>query len=360
MTFAVAAAGTGGHVYPALAVAEALVDRGIEPEAVLFVGGSRLESTAVPAAGFPFVGVELRGLRRSVSLSNLGIPRVLWRAVKRMTEEFRRRGVRVVLGMGGYVTPPAVLAGRRVGARVVLAEQNAEAGLANRTMAPLATRIFGAFPVTRGLERAEWVGNPVRRALARFDRGTLRAEAAARYGLDPDRVTVGVFGGSLGAGVLNRAVARMVDRWSGPPIQLVHLVGEAHLDSMKGSEQPWWKVLGYEDRMDLFYAASDLVVSRAGGSVAELLVTRTPAVLVPGRFGSGAHQRANAEALAREGAALMVTEDELDRLGEAVAALASDPDRRERMAEAAGQLARPDAAEVIAKALEELHGPRPA
>ncbi len=358
MTYAIAAAGTGGHVFPALAVGEALVDRGIAREAVLFVGGSRLEATAVPAAGFPFVGVELAGLQRRLTAANLRVPGVVLRAVRALREELTRREVRVLLGMGSYVTVPAGWAARRAGASLVLSEQNAEAGLANRVMARFATRVFGAFPETRHL-RAEWVGNPLRAPLARFDRTRLAEEAARRYGLSLHVPTLGVFGGSLGAGVLNEAVAELARTWEGGPLQIVHLAGRAHATGLRpedAARDVRWRVVEFEERMELFYAAADLVVARAGGAVAELTATRTPALLVPGSFGSGRHQRVNAGVLEEAGAAVVLDEGRLGSLADVVARLLSDRDRLAEMAKAAGKLARPDAAERIAEALEGLHG----
>lgn len=359
MSYAIAAAGTGGHVYPGLAVGEALVEAGVPAELVLYVGGRRLEAEVYPRAGFPFLAVELAGLQRRLTTANLRLPRVVWRAVDKVAAELRRRRVRVLLGMGGYVTVPAVLAARRAGAVVVLAEQNAHAGLANRVMAPFARRVFTSFPSTKGLPRGEWVGNPVRASLARFDRQALRPAAQQRYRLDPELPTLGVFGGSLGAGALNRAVAEMLASWSGPPMQVVHLAGAAHADDLAAaaaaSPVPW-VVLGFEEAMEYFFAVCDLVLARAGGAVAELTATATPAVLVPGGFGSAGHQAANAAALQRVGAAEVVPEDQLGRLAEVVAELLADPSRRAQMAAAAAALARPQAGAIIAGAMRELHG----
>jgi undecaprenyldiphospho-muramoylpentapeptide beta-N-acetylglucosaminyltransferase len=355
MTFAVAAAGTGGHVYPGLAVGEALVADGVERTEVLYVGGDRIEKEVFREHGFPFLSVPVRGLHRGLRLSNLSLPAVVWRAARRIEEEMREFGVRVFLGMGNYVTVPAGWAARRCGAAVMVAEQNAEAGLANRLIGRRAKRCFGSFPTTAGLPRAEWTGNPIRASLANFDRLALRGPALARYGLDGNRVVVGVFGGSLGAGALNRAVKEMLAGWAGPPAWFLHLagrsVGEAPPTAGEGHV-----VVDYEEHMEFFFAASDLVVARAGGSVAELTATRTPAVLVPGSFGSGRHQQANASVLEAAGAAVVVEEAELDRLRTVVEAMAADPTRRTTMAEAAGALARPQAALDIAKALVAAHG----
>lgn len=361
MSFAVAAAGTGGHVFPGLAVGEALVAAGVPPGDVLFVGGDRLEARVYPEAGFPFLGLPLRGLRRGLRPADLAanarLPGTVVSATRRIREELAARRVRVVLGLGGYVTVPAALAGRLARARIAVAEQNASAGLANRVAGRWADRRFGAFPRTEGLD-CEWVGNPVRAELAAFDRTALRGAALSRYGLDPDVPVLGVAGGSLGAGAINAAVARLASRPGGRPLQIVHLAGAGHaasLDEEAGRSPLRWVVVGFEDRMDLFYAASDLVVSRAGGAVAELLVTGTPAVLVPGSFGSGGHQEANAAALAAAGAAVVLPEAELGRLGDVVDGLLADPGRRAELAAAARVLARPRAAADIAAALLELH-----
>jgi UDP-N-acetylglucosamine--N-acetylmuramyl-(pentapeptide) pyrophosphoryl-undecaprenol N-acetylglucosamine transferase len=359
VTFAIAAAGTGGHVFPGLAVGEALVAGGVSRSDVMYLGGDRLEATVYPEAGFGLHQVELRGLQRSLSPKNLTLPGVVWRAVSSMSAEMRARGVGAVLGLGGYVTIPAALAARRLGVPFAVSEQNAEAGLANAVAGRFADRCFGAFPETRRLPRAEWVGNPIRASLAGFDRRSLEATARGRYGLDPDVPVLGVFGGSLGAGVLNRAVAGMVTAWDGRDVQILHLAGTEHapdLERVAAGASIRWVVVAFETRMELFYAACDLVLARAGGAVAELAATATPSILVPGAFGSGRHQQANAAAFARRGAAHVITEDRLADLGDSVRRLLGDAGGRAEMGKAAGAMARPHAAEVIAAALEEMHG----
>lgn len=359
MSYAIAAAGTGGHVFPGLSVGEALVSRGVPRDQIVYLGGSRLESRVYPAEGYPFVGVELRGLKRSLSASNLGIPFVVARAVSRMADELAARQVRVVLGMGGYVTIPAGLAARRRKCRLVVSEQNAEAGLANAVVARFADVSFGAFPATQRMPAARWVGNPMRRSLSAFDRARLRPAAYDRYGLDPEVPVLGVFGGSLGAGVINAAVSRLAHGWGGPPLQILHLAGAEHAESVSAlavDATVRWVVVGFEDAMEHFYAAADLVVARAGGAVAELAVTRTPSILVPGGFGSGRHQQENARAFEDAGGAVVLNEDRLDELAEVVGAIVGDPTRRASMAAALGAIAKPDAADDIAAELERLHG----
>lgn len=352
MTFVIAAAGTGGHVFPGLAVGEALVDLGIDPEHILFVGGDRIEAKVYPEAGFPFLGLELRGLERSFTARNLGLPRVVWRARDAVRSVIREREAKVVLGMGGYVTIPAALAARAERSSLMVAEQNAGAGLANRVAARWAGRVFVSFPDTDGLERGEWVGNPVRRRLSRFDRASLRPEALGRYGLRPDLPTLGVFGGSLGAGVLNGAADALASSWHGPAIQMVHITGEANIGSGESSgERVMRHQVGFEDRMDLFYSVCDLLVARAGGGVAEVTATATPAILVPGQFGSSGHQAANAAFLEAHGAAVVLAQEDLGGLGALVEKTIVDQGRLRSMADAARAMAKPEAAMSIASAM---------
>jgi UDP-N-acetylglucosamine--N-acetylmuramyl-(pentapeptide) pyrophosphoryl-undecaprenol N-acetylglucosamine transferase len=358
MSYAIAAAGTGGHVFPALAVAEALVAAGTARSDITFIGGNRLEASVYPAEGFPFVQLDLQGLRRSLSPRNLALPAVVVRAKRQAQKEMTNRRVKVLLGMGSYVTVPTGWAARRSRIPLLLHEQNAEAGLANRVMSRLATKTFVSFADTTGLRRQTLVGNPVREQLASFIRPELRHEAMNRYGLEPGPVVVGVFGGSLGAGAINVAVADLANQWSGPPIQLLHLAGRSHENDMRAlSERAVvpWTVLGFEEEMQIFYAACDLVIARAGGAVAEIAVTGTPAVLVPGSFGGG-HQIANAARFETAGAAVVIDEDRLPALDQVLLPLVGDPRLRLRMAENLKQLAHPDAAVALATELQQAHG----
>lgn len=356
MTYLIAAAGTGGHVFPGLSVGEALIDLGVSRSDVIYVGGDRLESEVYPREGFEFLQVELAGLQRSLNPRNARIPLVVLRARNRIAEMIEERGVGVVLGLGGYVTVPAALAARRQRVPFFNAEQNAEAGLANRVTARWAEETFVSFPGTGGLPRGTWVGNPVRQPFWSFDRSRLRPAALVRYGLDPELPVVGVFGGSLGALSINEAVERMLESWSGPRVQVLHLTGESHLPALQArSAAPdvTWRRLGFEEDMEGFYAVCDLVIARAGGAVAELTATATPSILVPGQFGSGGHQEGNARFLARSGAALVVDQDRLGELRDVVARLIETPEERAVMAEAADDISKPDAARTIARAMIE-------
>lgn len=352
----IAAAGTGGHVYPGLAVGEALVHLGITRDEVLYVGGDRLEADVYPSEGFRFMGVELSGLERRLTMRNARIPSVVMRARSSIRDAIDDSGVRVVLGMGGYVTVPAGMAARSRRVPFFNAEQNASAGLANRVSARWARASFTSFPETMGLARGRWVGNPLRRPFWSFDRETLRPDARDRYGLQSDSPVLGVFGGSLGAGIVNETVGAMVEGWTDGPAQVIHITGPAHLDSMSqrsAAESVTWRRIGFEERMDLFYAAADLVIARSGGAVAELTATATPSVLVPGRFGSGGHQEENARFLERSGASVVIEEEALGGLDSAVGDLLGQEERLEAMRAGARAIARPQAALTIGRAMIE-------
>jgi UDP-N-acetylglucosamine--N-acetylmuramyl-(pentapeptide) pyrophosphoryl-undecaprenol N-acetylglucosamine transferase len=348
---AVAAAGTGGHVEPALTVAAAMVQRGLEPGRIVFFGGDRYEAEAVPARGFPFAGFELVKLERTLTLRHLRIPLVVRRSAAAMAEELSRRRAGAVLAMSGYVTVPASLAARRLGIPLVLHEQNARPGLAARFAARRARATYLGLPgPAERLPRSEVVGNPIRSGLAAFDRAALRTEALHRYDLPEGPPVIGVMGGSLGAQVLNEAAAALVAGWDGPPVSVLHLTGKAAAGEMlgrAGGAPLAWRRLPFEDRMELFYAAADLVVCRAGAmTVSEVAATGSAAVFVPlERVG----QQWNAAALADAGGGRLLPQAEIGRLPSVVRELVDDADARRAMSDAAAARGLPGAAGALAE-----------
>lgn len=353
MTVAIAAAGTGGHVYPALAVARELEALGVTRAEICFLGGDRIEATAIPAAGYRFQSFPLTKLRRTLTVENLRIPWVVHRAAAGMAAELRRRGVRVVLGMVGYVTVPAAIAAKRAGIPFVVHEQNADPTLAARFGARRArVTLLGLPGRAERLPRSELVGNPLRPELEVFDRTALRPAARARYGLPSGGPVVGILGGSLGAGALNAAAAGIAAAAGCPVLHLTGPEGHGVGDSPDPS-LPWLRV-PYEHAMHEFYAAVDLVVCRAGAmTVSEVAATGTPAVFVPlARVG----QAANAAALSARDAALVVPQDEIAALPGVVASLVRDESRRTALGAAAAASARPDAARRVAQRVLEVAG----
>ena len=354
MTYGIAAAGTGGHVFPALAVAEALVAEGVPQPDITFFGGERFEATAVPAAGYELVQLRLQGLKRSLTLTNLRLPGVVWAAVRETRQVIVERGIGVMLGAGGYVTVPCGIAARLEDIPTFVTEQNAHAGVANRLVAHWSETAFTAFESTEGLPKGVWVGNPVRASLSHMERPTEAAAARMFYGLDPNLPTVGIVGGSLGARALNEAIASGVERRIFENVQIVHLAGTRFVSEYAGTDR--WKIVGFEDRMERFFAAIDLVVSRAGGMVAEITATGTPSILVPGEFGSKGHQEASARALEQAGAAVLLPEKQLSELGEKIVGIIGDDMKLRDMAAAAAWIGKPDAAQMVAEEMMRAHG----
>lgn len=353
MSIVIAAAGTGGHVLPAIAVAESLVAAGLDRGHVVFFGGDRMEASLVPDAGFAFAGFHLTRLRRSFSPLNLAIPFALRRSSSAMAAEMERVEARAVLGMGGYVSVPAVRAAARVGSPFFLQEQNAVPGLASRFAARRATRVFLGLPgPAERLPRSAVVGNPLRSGFVGFDRAALRPAALSRYGILDGGPVVGILGGSLGARVLNEAAAAIATAVA--PATLLHITGEtaeAQVAVPASSDHRRWVRIPYEHDPTTFYAACDLVVCRAGAmTVSELAATGTPAVLVPLRqVGQGA----NAAALSDAGGAIVVEEADIAGITDIVGQVLHDPDRLSSMAASARRLALPGAADEIASTLLE-------
>jgi len=361
MTYAFAAAGTGGHVYPALAVADALVRRGVDAHDIVFFGGDRMEATTVPHAGYEFVGVDIHGLRRSLSADNLKLPGLIMRATKRIGEEMGRRDTRVMVVFGGYVSVPAARAALKRRAALFVQEQNAVPGLANRLVARRAEATFVAFPdALPKLPRTTLTGNPLREAFTSFDQSALRPKATERYSLPESVPVLGVLGGSLGARVLNEVTERIAEDAEPGSLAIVHLTGRVHFDDIAPvaarSDQRWTAV-AFEDHMEYFYAAADLVLSRSGAlTISELAATGTPAIVVPYAAGTAGHQGANAAHLQRAGGVMVIPEDEIDRVSVELQQLMLDASRRAAMSHAARSEGRPDAADVIARRLMEAAG----
>lgn len=349
-----AAGGTGGHLYPALAVAEELKRR--RPGAsIVFVGGHRgLEHDLVPRAGFPLIELTLSGLKGASAIGRLrAVAEAGW-AVGRLMWWMARRRPDLVIGAGGFASGPAVLAAMVLNVRTMVIEQNHLPGATNRWLGPRVDAVCLPAEASRAWIRGRVVvtGNPVRAEFARIG--------------DPPggpALSLLVFGGSRGARSINRAVcAGLADlaRLSPPPY-LVHQTGALDEAEVRSAYRAYprgrYEVHAFLDDMPRRLAAADIVVCRAGAStIAELCVAGRPALLVPYPHAADDHQRVNAEALSAAGAAFVVEDRDLDgpRLAATLATLAGDPARRQAMGQAARRLGRPDAAERIADVAEQL------
>lgn len=345
--------GTGGHVYPAIAIADAIT--ALRPEArVIFAGTEdRLEARAVPDAGYALHPITAQGVQRSLTAKNLMTP---VRVLKGVLESWRlvgAIGVDVAVGTGGYVSGPVLMAAWLRGRPLLIQEQNAYAGVTNRLLAHLAERIHLAFPEAKEwvpAERAVVSGNPTRRSLREADPN----EARAALNLPADARVLLVMGGSLGSAALNDVVeAHLSALLAEEDVYVVWQTGtryhEAIADRM--DDHPQLRLVEYIDRMDRVYAAADLVVCRAGAlTCSELMVTGTPAVLVPSPNVVADHQTKNARSMERTGAARLLPEADLTaRFVDIVHDLLTDPEARAEMTAAAEEMARPEAAETIAR-----------
>jgi UDP-N-acetylglucosamine--N-acetylmuramyl-(pentapeptide) pyrophosphoryl-undecaprenol N-acetylglucosamine transferase len=331
-------------------VAEALRERGA---AVTFAGSpERVEARLVPERGYAFDAFAVRGLPRRPGLElarALGLAAAAPAACLRI---LRRRRPDVVLGAGGYVAGPMVLAAWLLRIPAALTEADAHLGLANRLAAPFARRVFLALPVGRNGSKYRAVGRPIPAA----SRVVARQEARAQLGLPLAGPVVLVFGGSLGARLLNELA---VEAWAKTGPAVLHLCGERDYESLRARvTRSDYRLEPFLDEIGIAYGAADLAVARAGGSVWELAAAGVPAVLVPGTFATGAHQQKNADWFRHAGGAVVLSEAEAARVPDAVTALLEDPARLEAMAAAMLAAAKPDAADEIADELLSLAAAR--
>ncbi|MCS4097946.1 undecaprenyldiphospho-muramoylpentapeptide beta-N-acetylglucosaminyltransferase [Salinibacter ruber] len=345
--------GTGGHVYPAIAIADAV--RALRPDAQIVFAGTqdRLEARAVPEAGYALHPITAQGLQRRAVASNLLLP---FRVAQGLVQSWRLVGAiepDVAVGTGGYVAAPVLMAAWLRGRPLLIQEQNAYAGLTNRVLARLALRIHLAFPEAKDWVPAEHAvvsGNPTRQSLRDADPDAARAA----FNVPEDGRVLLVMGGSLGSAAINGAIQRILDPLLAEgDVYVVWQTGTRYYDDLTEDldEHPRLRVVEYIDQMGHAYAAADLAVCRAGAlTCSELTVTGTPAVLVPSPNVTADHQTKNARSLERAGAAVWLDEADLDAHLETVLLdLLGNSDRRARMAEAARNRARPDAAETIAR-----------
>ncbi|MGM0463056.1 MAG: undecaprenyldiphospho-muramoylpentapeptide beta-N-acetylglucosaminyltransferase [Bacteroidota bacterium] len=347
--------GTGGHVFPAISVANALksIDSDI---AVHFVGAlGRLEMEKVPQAGYEISGLPVAGFERKLSLKNITVIIKLVRSLRiagRIISSFKPD---VVVGVGGYASGPLLwIAGRR-GLPTLIQEQNSYAGLTNKLLAKRADRICVAwedmdkyFPADKIL----LTGNPIRKDLG--SPGKNRTEAFEYFGLDHSRPVVLVLGGSGGSRTINESIAAGLDEFERKKVQVIWQTGKYYYDSMKDicSKQACSLVHVYSfiDRMDLAFAAADIVVSRAGaGTISELSVVAKPVILIPSPNVADDHQTKNAMALVRNNAAIMIKDSEsVDKLTAAITELVEDHEKRRSLSANIADMALPDADKVIA------------
>lgn len=345
----VAGGGTAGHIEPALSVADAVLRR--RPDARVVALGTRrgLEGTLVPDRGYPLELIPPVPLPRKPSADLLRLPLRMRGAVRDTREVLNRVGADVVVGFGGYVALPAYLAARgRL--PVIVHDSNVRPGLANKIGARFASRVAVATEGT-GLGGAEVVGIPLRRTITTLDRAALRSRAREHFGLDPDAPTLLVFGGSQGARTVNSAVSAAAGRLAEAGVGVLHAHGPKNtIEVARVPGAPAYVPVPYLRRMDLAYAAADMVLCRSGAmTVAEVSVLGLPAVFVPLPHGNG-EQELNARPVVEAGGAVLVPDAELtaEKIATEVIPLLTDPGRVAAMSDNAVRGARPDADEALA------------
>jgi UDP-N-acetylglucosamine--N-acetylmuramyl-(pentapeptide) pyrophosphoryl-undecaprenol N-acetylglucosamine transferase len=347
-----AGGGTAGHVEPMLALADALARRDAPPRITCLGTERGLETRLVPARGYDLRFIPPVPLPRRPTPDLLRLPGRVVAAVRRTRAVLDEVAADVVVGFGGYVALPAYLAARRAGVPVVVHEQNALPGLANRIGARIAARVAVTVPGTP-LHRGELVGMPLRRAISGLDRSALRDEARRAFGLHPSRPTLLVVGGSQGAASLNRAAIDAAPALAAAGVQVLHARGPRNTDVAvpeRPDGAPPYVLVDYLERMDLAYAAADLALCRAGAvTVAELSAVGLPAAFVPLPIGNG-EQRRNALPVVEAGGGLLVEDAELSGtwVVDRVLPLLTDPGALAALARHAAAAGAPDADERLA------------
>ena len=358
----IAGGGTAGHVHPGVAVARALVEGGHGSNTILYVGSERgIEHELVPPAGFELATLPGRGIPRRLSWAAVKASFELARGVVAGVRLVGRERPRVVLSLGGFAAVPCAVAAWLRKVPVVIHEQNAVPGSANRLIGRWARASAVSFAGT-DLPRAVVTGNPVRNEMRAIDRARDRTSARNQLGIGSSQRMIVVTGGSLGALRLNHAAIAAARIWSErADLTVYHVVGARDWDELAADRDAIsgaidYRAVRYESDMPTVFAAADLVVSRAGASTtAELAVVGLPSILVPLPHAPGDHQTANASALVAAGGATMVVDDALDgrRLASEVEAMIDEPGRLDEMSDAARSIGRRDAAERVAELMEE-------
>lgn len=347
--------GTGGHIYPALAIAQALrqLNRDIE---ILFVGAEgRMEMQKIPEAGYKIIGLPITGIQRRLTWKNLLFPFKLWSSIRKAKNIIDEFNPQVVVGVGGYASGPLLYAATQKGIPALIQEQNGYAGLANKWLADKVQKICVAYEnMERYFPREKIVmaGNPVRADIRNIQQK--KNEALNFFRLDQDRPVVLVLGGSLGARTINQSLLQNLGLFAENGIQLIWQTGKFYYQDIKRqlakTDQTDVRLCEFIKEMSLAYAAADVVISRAGAlSIAELCLAQKPAILVPSPNVAEDHQTKNAMALVQKQAAVLVRDNEaIKHLANKAIELLKNTEKQLELAGNIGKMARPNAADDIA------------
>jgi len=362
MKIIISGGGTGGHIYPAVSIANTLKARFPDAE-ILFVGAEgRMEMEKVPAAGYAIVGLPVAGLQRKLTWKNVWLPFKLLKSVRRAKHIIDNFKPDVVVGVGGYASAPVLWAAQRKKIPTLLQEQNSYAGVTNKFLGKRAAKICVAY---EGMDRffpAKKIiltGNPVRKELE--DRCEDKESALEYFQLQPNKKTVLVIGGSLGARTINRGIQNGLEQLINADIQIIWQTGTYYYGAIKrqlkqtDTKKTVW-CADFITRMDYAYAAADLVVSRAGaGSVSELCLLKKAAILIPSPNVAEDHQTKNALAVVNKSAAIMIADKDTEKLlVDTILNLIHDTNKLQSFGEQIGLLAQHHSAELISDEIEKL------
>lgn len=348
--------GTGGHIFPAVAIADAL--KKLHPDtAILFVGANgRMEMEKVPAAGYQIEGLDIAGFQRGSILKNLSLPFKVLSSVSKAKSIIKNFKPDAVVGVGGYASGPLLYAASTKNLPILIQEQNSYAGITNKWLSKKAKRICVAFDNMQQFFPADRIiktGNPIRRTSVEIQ--GKREEAFNFFKLSPSKKTILVTGGSLGAGTLNKCMLAGLEQLIAADVQLIWQTGKYYykgiIEKLGSTIHPNICVLEFLNRMDLAYAAADVIISRAGaGTIAELCMVKKAVILVPSPNVAEDHQTKNGLALVQQNAAVLVKDAEAENmLVKTVLDLLQDKAKQQTLSTQIGKLAMPDADITIAK-----------
>jgi len=348
--------GTGGHIFPAIAIANAL--KKLDPATeILFVGANgRMEMEKVPAAGYKIIGLNIQGIQRKSIFKNLLFPVKLFNSVKKSLDIIKDFKPDAAVGVGGYASGPLLYAASLKGIPYLIQEQNSYAGITNKWLGKKAQKICVAFDGMEQFFPADKIiktGNPIRRESV--DIAGKQLQALELFKLSSAKKTILVTGGSLGARTLNNSILAGLDKLIAADVQVIWQTGKFYyksiIEQLGEAYHPNIKIMEFVNRMDLAYAAADIIISRAGaGTIAELCVIKKPVILVPSPNVAEDHQTKNALALVQDHAAVFIADRDAEmKLIDKAIELLNDKEIQKKLSTNISKMAMPDADEVIAK-----------
>jgi UDP-N-acetylglucosamine--N-acetylmuramyl-(pentapeptide) pyrophosphoryl-undecaprenol N-acetylglucosamine transferase len=355
--FILSGGGTGGHIYPAIAIANELKSRFPDAD-ILFVGAKdKMEMQKVPQAGYPIQGLWIAGLQRRLTLDNAFFPVKLLSSLLKSRQIIKQFQPDVVIGTGGFASGPLLHMANSAGIPTVIQEQNSYPGITNKLLSKKANAICVAYEKLERFfpkEKIVLTGNPVRQDLIEVQ--SKRAEGLAYYNLDPNKKTILILGGSLGARRINQLIEKELEFFASQNVQLLWQCGKFYLEEYQKFNSANVQVMAFVERMDLVYAAADIVISRAGASsVSELCIVGKPVIFIPSPNVAEDHQTKNAQSIVDKNGAILIKEKELDSAFESTFSnLITNENKQNELSQNIKKLALPNATKAIVEEILKL------